>query len=149
MSLLDTCRELDLKEKIEKMSSSELKKNLYDALRIIKLMEEVGEISEGFLELVGYKKTSKPKKQILQNLKEEFVDAEIMVNVLQGRFDMDDKEKNEITNKKVGKWKNKYLDKNKKDIYIAIHEDDKDEKFSKKEIKKPKNKKVKEKKNGK
>ena len=111
MSLLDTCRELDLKEKIEKMSSSELKKNLYDALRILKLMEEVGEISEGFLELVGYKKTSKPKKQILQNLKEEFVDAEIMVNILQGRFDMTDKEKNEITDKKVGKWKNKYLDK--------------------------------------
>lgn len=117
MKVNSICKDLDKRDIIEKMSKKELKKNLLDALRILKLHEEVGELSEGFLSLVGYKKSDQTKEEILDNMHGEVVDIDIMKKVLGNRFGLSKKKRKKLLKEKLEKWQTKHLsEKEKKNL---------------------------------
>lgn len=80
---------------------------------LLKLMEEVGELSCDILKIKQYKVNTEDKKDVLANAKEEVVDCfAILINISE-KLDISDKEMAKIFGKKLKKWDKNHLNKNK------------------------------------
>lgn len=80
---------------------------------LLKLMEEVGELSCDILKIKQYKVNTEDKKDVLANAKEEVVDCfAILINISE-KLDISDEEMVKIFGKKLKKWDKNHLNKNK------------------------------------
>jgi NTP pyrophosphatase (non-canonical NTP hydrolase) len=77
--------------------------------KILKLTEELGELSEGYLKLTGYKYSTEDKSEILANIKGEIADLFIQVMVLPDEFNISDDELIAEIKVKLDKWKTKLV----------------------------------------
>lgn len=75
--------------------------------KIIKLTEELGELSEGYLLLTDYKYNTQPKNEVLANIKGEIADLFIQVMILPDDFGISDEELITEIQTKLEKWKKK------------------------------------------
>lgn len=81
------------------------------SLKLIKLQEELGELSAEFLKSEGYKKTDETAADIYEHEKEEAVDVFLMAADILRSYRMTEEEERVITTKKLEKWKTKHLGK--------------------------------------
>lgn len=75
--------------------------------KIIKMMEELGELSEGYLKLIKYKFTTDTEQEIKNNLREETADLFIMVMLIANDLGISMEELQAEICVKIAKWKNK------------------------------------------
>jgi NTP pyrophosphatase (non-canonical NTP hydrolase) len=80
---------------------------------ILKLVEEVGELSCDILKLKQYKVNDEKKEDILTNAKEEVVDCFIILINISEKLDISDEDMVKIFRKKLKKWNKSHLNKNK------------------------------------
>lgn len=79
--------------------------------RALKLNEEAGEISAEVLKLTGYKGTTEDTQTIINNLKEEAIDALICSLDIINHMGMTEEDVEKIMTIKLLKWKTKHLKK--------------------------------------
>ena len=94
----------ELQTRACKIKPKPIEKNL------CKLMEEVGEIAQDVLKLDGYKVNKEKVEDLRQNLKEEIVDAMVMLMVLAMDAGTTEKEMCTIFEKKLNKWVSKHIE---------------------------------------
>jgi NTP pyrophosphatase (non-canonical NTP hydrolase) len=96
------------------MSIFEKTKKMYDLhvnndvdMRIVKLVEEVGEFSSAQLKLTGHKpyKEGETPIEVSNNRCEEIVDVLIVTMDIIHRLGLSEEELNSIVDEKLGKWK--------------------------------------------
>lgn len=80
---------------------------------LLKLMEEVGELSCDILKLKQYKVNTENKKDILINAKEEVVDCLTMLINISEKLEISDEDLVKIFGKKLKKWNKNHLNENK------------------------------------
>ncbi len=80
---------------------------------LLKLMEEVGELSCDILKLKQYKVNTENKKDILINAKEEVVDCFTMLINIAEKLEISDEDLVKIFGKKLKKWNKNHLNENK------------------------------------
>lgn len=79
------------------------------AMKIIKLQEELGELSESFLLEDGYKfnKENKTQEELRINTEEEVADILIMIICIANELNMDKQKLTNIVHRKLDKWAEK------------------------------------------
>ncbi len=77
--------------------------------KVLKCMEELGEIAVDVLKLNGYKHSPDTVETVKANLEEEIVDLFITVLVLAKQVKLSDKRIAEIFREKLAKWQNKHI----------------------------------------
>lgn len=102
--------------KAEKMSFDSIINNIINTgkndipgveKKIIKIMEELGELSEGYLKLTKYKFTTDTEQEIKDNLREETADLFIMIMLIANDLGISMEELQAEICVKIAKWKNK------------------------------------------
>lgn len=100
----------DIWLKIKELEARQMKVRPADmSSKIIKLTEEVGEISSGYLELIGYKTNDLNKEDIKENIREEIADSMIMLMILAQDMDLNIFDFIQLLNKKMVKWETKHI----------------------------------------
>ena len=97
-------------EKVKKARELDPRKSMTVSDKLVKLQEEVGEISAAHLKQLGYKPSKNSIKSIRDNKKEEYADALIVIYdlILADGFTFEEVE--EELDKGVEKWYNKVKD---------------------------------------
>jgi len=85
------------------------KDNVLLLKRTLKLTEEAGEISAEVLKLVDFKVSNQSKAEIKDNIKEETIDALIVVFDIINHLGMSEEEVSYLMDAKLEKWKSKHL----------------------------------------
>ncbi len=75
--------------------------------KIIKTMEELGEISEGYLKLINYKYSTDSKEDIMNNLRGEVADLFIMTTLIGVELGIKSEDLKKEIKVKMDKWKKK------------------------------------------
>lgn len=75
--------------------------------KIIKTMEELGEISEGYLKLINYKYSTDSKEDIMDNLRGEVADLFIMTTLIGVELGINPEDLKKEILTKIDKWKKK------------------------------------------
>lgn len=79
---------------------------------LLKLMEEVGELSCDILKMKQYKVNNEKKEDVLINAKEEVIDCFTMLINIAENLEISDKDMTKIFAKKLKKWDKSHLNKN-------------------------------------
>lgn len=77
--------------------------------KVLKLMEESGELATDTIKLNGYKVSKQSKKDIEENMEEEIVDVLLVILDIAHQRNMPEKRLGELMKKKLAKWKDKHI----------------------------------------
>jgi NTP pyrophosphatase (non-canonical NTP hydrolase) len=96
--------DLTMEELYERIATLDTQDKKEMSFKLVKLMEEVGEIAEAFLEYDGYKRSGKSKTECKENILEECSDALLMIYSILNVNGNSLEEIKEMINKKCNKW---------------------------------------------
>lgn len=77
--------------------------------KILKLTEELGEVSAGYLQYIDYKTNDIDKNDVMANIQEELADMFIMLMILVKDFGMDKDQFINVVSQKMEKWETKHV----------------------------------------
>jgi NTP pyrophosphatase (non-canonical NTP hydrolase) len=77
--------------------------------KVLKLMEESGELATDTIKLNGYKVSKQSREEIEENMKEEIVDVLLVILDIAHQRNMSEKEISHLMKMKLIKWLDKHI----------------------------------------